>query len=180
MFLFFRYWYYLSLKILATVEDTIAGDHWKFAFYRRWTLQQQSQIPFCTLGQRLATWDFFTDITQVANRKMPKCVVLTCKNGYTSQKENTPQDLRWFSLPKSPALRGRWLFQINREDEASFDTKFAQICSSHFRPEDFLTEEQNRDQQGRKRKRRNLCPGAVPTINMRPHHEQGLSFFFLF
>ena len=111
---------------------------------------------------------------------MPKCVVLNCKNGYTSQKENTPIDLRWFSLPKSPALRGRWLFQIHREDEKSFDNKNARICSAHFRPEDFLTEEQNRDNQGRKRKRRNLCPGAVPTINMRPPRDQGWSFFFLF
>ena len=110
---------------------------------------------------------------------MPKCCVLTCKMGYTSQKENSPQDLRWFSLPKSQALRGRWLFQIHREDEAGF-TKFARVCSEHFRPEDFLPEDQNRDDQGRKRKRRNLRPGAIPTLNMRPLREQGLSFFFLF
>ena len=110
---------------------------------------------------------------------MPKCVVLNCKNGYDSQKENTPINLRWFILPKSPALRGRWLFQIHREDEKKFDNKNARICSSHFRPEDFLPEEQNRDNQGRKRKRRNLCPGAVPTINMGPPREQGLSFFSL-
>ena len=110
---------------------------------------------------------------------MPKCCVMTCKNGYDSQKENTPLNLRWFSLPKSEALRGRWLFQIHREDEASF-TRFARICSAHFRPEDFLTEDQNIDNQGRKRKRRNLVPGAIPTINMRPPLEQGLSFFFLF
>ena len=102
---------------------------------------------------------------------MPSCVVLNCSNGYKGQ--NTPKPIRWFFLPKSPALRGRWLFQIHREGENNWATKFAQICSDHFKdPDDFLTEEENKDSQGRKRKKRHLKPTAVPTINMRPAREK--------
>ena len=95
---------------------------------------------------------------------MPSCMVKTCKNGYKGH--NTPKCIRWFHLPTSQSLRDRWFFQINREDENNFSTKHAQICSEHFRPDDFLSEEQNRDNQGRKRKIRNLKPNVVPTINM--------------
>ena len=100
---------------------------------------------------------------------MPACVVLTCSNGYKGH--NTPNDIRWFKLPESQSLRGRWLFEIHRENEKNFNTKHARICSEHFRPDDFLNEDENCDSKGRKRKLRHLKPTAVPTINMRPIRE---------
>ena len=100
---------------------------------------------------------------------MPACVAITCSNGYKGH--NTPKDIRWFKLPTSPSLRGRWLFQIHRENEKNFNTEHARICSQHFRPDDFLNEDQNIDSKGRKRKLRRLKPTAVPTINMRPIRE---------
>ena len=100
---------------------------------------------------------------------MPACVAITCSNGYKGH--DTPKEIRWFKLPTSPSLRGRWLFQIHREDEQNFNTQHARICSDHFRPDDFLNEDQNCDSKGRKRKLRRLKPTAVPTINMRPIRE---------
>ena len=91
-------------------------------------------------------------------------MVLTCKNGYKGH--NTPKGIRWFHLPKSQSLKDRWLFQVNREGQKNFSNKHAQICSEHFRQDDFLTEDQNCDSKGRKRKIRHLKPNVIPTINM--------------
>ena len=65
---------------------------------------------------------------------------------------------------KSESQRRKWIFRIKRKDFVP--TGNSQICSLHFKDEDFVPEEKNVDSRGRKHKRKNLKPNVVPSLLM--------------
>ena len=86
---------------------------------------------------------------------MPTCAIVGCFNSKNLH-----------SLPKQGAVRKEWLERINRKHYlATPDTR---ICETHFSEQAFLTEAENVDSSGRKRKLRKLRPKAIPTLNLRP------------
>ena len=91
---------------------------------------------------------------------MPRCAVVNCHCGY----DGFPTPGRWFKVPKSQARRDQWEFRMNRKDFKI--TEHTQICSIHFKEDDYIPECENKDSSGRKRKKRHLKSSAVPSLHM--------------
>ena len=91
---------------------------------------------------------------------MPRCAVVNCHCGY----DGFPTPVRWFKVPKSQARRDQWEFRMNRKDFKI--TEHTQICSIHFKEDDYIPECDNKDSSGRKRKKRHLKSSAVPSLHM--------------
>ena len=109
---------------------------------------------------------------------MPKCSVVTCKSGYDTH--CTPKDVRWFHFPlqnfrnHSKVLLEKWKSRLNRI--GFIPTKHTQICSLHFKNEDYIPESENVDRFGRKLKKRRLKPNAAPSLLM-GHEISGRGWF---
>ena len=92
---------------------------------------------------------------------MPTCLVVGCQsgsgNGIDKQYKygSTP-------LPKSPEIRYVWLEKINRLDYKFVDK--ARICFRHFYEDDFIPQSENLGARGKQNKRRQLKPGAMPSL----------------
>ena len=92
---------------------------------------------------------------------MPTCLVVGCQsgsgNGIDKQYKygSTP-------LPKSPEIRYVWLEKINRLDYKFVDK--ARICFRHFYEDDFIPQSENLGARGKPNKRRQLKPGAMPSL----------------
>ena len=104
---------------------------------------------------------------------MPRCAVVNCHCGYDGFE--TPKDIRWFYVPKTEARREQWEFRLHRADFKI--SKHTQICSIHFQDEDYIPESENKDKNGRKRKKSKLKSSAVPSLHMGKckcplHHKQ--------
>ena len=93
---------------------------------------------------------------------MPRCAVVNCHCGYDGFP--TPKDIRWFYVPKSQTQRDQWEFRMGRQDFRI--TKYTQICSVHFKGEDYIPESENKDSSGRKRKKSKLKSSALPSLHM--------------
>ena len=91
---------------------------------------------------------------------MPWCAVINCSVGKT---------LHGFPDPGKKALRKKWLEQINRENYTI--TKDPKVCEKHFEDTAFIPAAENKDSQGRARKRRHLKENAYPTLFLRPPPE---------
>ena len=93
---------------------------------------------------------------------MPRCAVVNCHCGYDGFP--TPKDIRWFYVPKSQVQKDQWEFRMGRQDFRI--TKYTQICSVHFKDEDYIPESENKDSSGRKRKKSKLKSSALPSLHM--------------
>jgi len=87
-----------------------------------------------------------------------KCLIKGCK-----ARKDSITDLSLFNLPTDPDLRALWLKAANHD--GNFKSKRPQICSVHFRPEDFVSDLMS-SLMGTSKPRRMLTPGAVPTLFM--------------
>ena len=86
------------------------------------------------------------------------CAVYGC----TSKNE-----LRKF--PTSKALLAEWLERLNRKDYVI--TNDSRICSRHFHADAYIPDEDNKDSQGRPRKKKTLKARAYPTLFLRGKEE---------
>jgi hypothetical protein len=90
---------------------------------------------------------------------MPTCLVVGCQSGSGRGEQykygSTP-------LPKSPEIRNEWLEKINRLDYKFVDK--ARICFKHFYEDDFIPQSANVGARGKQNKRRQLKPGAMPSL----------------
>ena len=77
------------------------------------------------------------------------------------------KDLRLF--PKSKALLAEWLERLNRKDFVI--TSDSRICTRHFHADAFIPDEDNKDSQGRPRKKKTLKARAYPTLFLRGKEE---------
>ena len=83
---------------------------------------------------------------------MPDCIVNGC---------NSSSGRR---LPTDKRLREKWLEGINR---IGFKPKpNSLVCLKHFHESDFIPDSYNKDNHGRKRKKRRLKPSAIPTLDL--------------
>ena len=81
------------------------------------------------------------------------------------------KEFQLFPIPKTPKTRETWLMRINRANfKPELDKRYT-VCSKHFKPEDFVPEDQNVDSKGRKRKKPQLKKLAAPSLYMRPTKE---------
>ena len=90
---------------------------------------------------------------------MVNCVVIEC------HKSGKDENWQSFRLPKTQALRKRWLELVNidfKKSKCDLD-KSVRVCSRHFKESDM---NYKMDQRGRKTKRRVLKPLALPTENL--------------
>ena len=94
---------------------------------------------------------------------MPSCVVFGCKTGYNSNKGKV-DSYQFFRFPTAPKWNEKWCDQINRTNfQPSFQSR---VCSKHFTPNSFLKDHENKDGNGKVRKKRRLYSTAVPTLFM--------------
>ena len=97
---------------------------------------------------------------------MPTCSVVGCFNGFPKTKSRPFEEKHQsFKIPKTVALRKRWLEKINRED--IFDADSARVCAKHFRDTDFKFVPGDLDLRGRLRTLHKLKDNAVPSLHMR-------------
>ena len=90
---------------------------------------------------------------------MVNCVVIEC------HKSGKDENWQSFRLPKTQALRKRWLDLVNidfKKSKCDLD-KSVRVCSRHFKESDM---NYKMNQRGRKTKRRVLKPLALPTENL--------------
>ena len=93
---------------------------------------------------------------------MPYCVAVGCQNA-SSGKYAVP-GLSWHTFPLlDKPLLDKWLHNMGRKN--FFPSKTSRLCGAHFAEEEFVSDlyEQLMGEK-RARQKKNLKPGAVPTI----------------
>ena len=99
---------------------------------------------------------------------MPQCAAFGCNYGSRHNKGEEKCMLHRF--PKLDSVKNDWIDRIDRV--AFVPSKHSVLCSKHFSPESYLSEEENVDDKGRKRKKPYLKERAVPTLHLRPPKQQ--------
>ena len=99
---------------------------------------------------------------------MPVCCVIGCQSGSPAYSHEKVQKFPFPKAGEAPQLRKMWIEQIGRQEEDGtmwMPTKDSLVCRKHFRDEDFV--EENVDKQGRPRKTLKLKPRSRPTQYLR-------------
>ena len=93
------------------------------------------------------------------------CFVPYCKTGNNSQKKPAGVHEHRFPPKTSPALRQKWLDQINRVLTRPLSDR-DYVCTLHFDPNDIVPDDENYDKRGRKRKKKFLKHLAYPKLQL--------------
>ena len=96
---------------------------------------------------------------------MPYCAAVTCESG-TGRKN--VEKYQFFQLPdpvKFKGLRTQWLQRLGRDFTP---TEHTRVCAKHFKPSDFVPENENVDTEGKPKKKKKLKPSAIPSLFLRP------------
>ena len=88
---------------------------------------------------------------------MPYCGVVGCRSGA----KNLDEKFKFYFLPKSEGMRKLWLEKMNRDFNATEDTK---VCNKHFRDEDFI----HTTKRGKLTERPKLKKSAFPSLFLKP------------
>ena len=96
---------------------------------------------------------------------MPTCAVVGCLSGSGRETKSYPQ----LSFPECEECRQKWLEIVNRNYMHTVRKKphilkpSSHICIKHFRKDDFIPKNQNKDGFGRIRKKKCLKPHRIPS-----------------
>ena len=108
-----------------------------------------------------------TSNSVVEDTKIPKpkrsasCSVLDCPTGLRSHPEERHPT---YHFPYDPAVEKEWVDILKRDFPNG--TANARVCARHFLPNDFVPDEENLTQKGKRKLRPSLKWNAIPTQNL--------------